>query len=59
VHRRLDGASSTSGKDVDSLVKALAATGVSLTSILAEPRTDFTLPGVASVRHTRSVAQTA
>jgi hydroxypyruvate isomerase len=35
----------TSDKDVESLAKALADTGVSLTSVLAEPRTNFTLPG--------------
>ncbi|HEU4347651.1 MAG TPA: TIM barrel protein [Actinoplanes sp.] len=35
----------TTGKDIDSLAKALADTGVSLTSVLAEPRTNFTLPG--------------
>ena len=35
----------TTGKDVDSLAKALADTGVALTSVLAEPRTNFTLPG--------------
>jgi hydroxypyruvate isomerase len=35
----------TSTVDVDSLGKALADTGVTLTAILAEPRTNFTLPG--------------
>jgi hydroxypyruvate isomerase len=35
----------TTGKDVAALAKALADTGVSLTSVLAEPRTNFTLPG--------------
>lgn len=35
----------TSGKDVKSLAQALADTGVALTSLLAEPRTNFTLPG--------------
>ena len=35
----------TSDKDVESLAEALAETGVSLTSVLAEPRTNFTLPG--------------
>ena len=35
----------TSGKDVPALAKALADTGVTLTSVLAEPRTNFTLPG--------------
>jgi hydroxypyruvate isomerase len=35
----------TTGKDVDALAKALAGTGVTLTSVLAEPRTNFTLPG--------------
>ena len=35
----------TTGKDVDALAKALADTGVVLTSLLAEPRTNFTLPG--------------
>lgn len=35
----------TTGKDVESLAKALADTGVALTSLLAEPRTNFTLPG--------------
>jgi hydroxypyruvate isomerase len=35
----------TTGKDVDALAKALADTGVALTSVLAEPRTNFTLPG--------------
>jgi hydroxypyruvate isomerase len=35
----------TSDKDVESLAKALADTGVSLTSVLAEPRPNFTLPG--------------
>jgi hydroxypyruvate isomerase len=35
----------TTGKDVDALAKALAETGVALTSVLAEPRTNFTLPG--------------
>ena len=35
----------TTGKDLDALGKALADTGVALTSVLAEPRTNFTLPG--------------
>lgn len=35
----------TSDKDVESLAKALSETGVALTSVLAEPRTNFTLPG--------------
>jgi hydroxypyruvate isomerase len=35
----------TTGKDVDALAKALADTGVVLTTVLAEPRTNFTLPG--------------
>jgi hydroxypyruvate isomerase len=35
----------TTGKDIDALAKALADTGVALTSVLAEPRTNFTLPG--------------
>ena len=35
----------TSDKDVESLAKALAETGVTLTALLAEPRTNFTLPG--------------
>jgi hydroxypyruvate isomerase len=35
----------TSTIDVASLGKALADTGVTLTAILAEPRTNFTLPG--------------
>ncbi len=35
----------TSDKDVASLAKALADSGVALTSVLAEPRTNFTLPG--------------
>jgi hydroxypyruvate isomerase len=35
----------TSSRDVDSLAKALADTGISLTSMIAEPRTNFTLPG--------------
>ncbi|MEU5099229.1 TIM barrel protein [Streptomyces sp. NPDC020996] len=35
----------TSDKDVASLAGALQETGVSLTSLLAEPRTNFTLPG--------------
>src|SRR6476661_5402927 len=34
----------TSTVDVDALGKALAETGVSLTSVLAEPRTNFALP---------------
>src|SRR3954468_20837516 len=34
----------TSTVDVDALAKALADTGVSLTSVLAEPRTNFALP---------------
>ena len=32
-------------KDLDSLGKALADTGVELTSLLAGPRTNFALPG--------------
>jgi len=35
----------TLNQDVDALAEALADTGVSLTSMLAEPRTNFTLPG--------------
>jgi hydroxypyruvate isomerase len=35
----------TTGKDVDALAKALADTGIVLTTVLAEPRTNFTLPG--------------
>ncbi|GIH64507.1 TIM barrel protein [Microbispora siamensis] len=35
----------TSDKDVKSLADALTETGVALTSLLAEPRTNFTLPG--------------
>lgn len=35
----------TSGTDVDALAAALADTGVSLSAFLAEPRTNFTLPG--------------
>jgi hydroxypyruvate isomerase len=35
----------TDSKDLDGLEKALADTGVALTSVLAEPRTNFTLPG--------------
>src|SRR5688572_6690769 len=35
----------TSTADVNSLEKALADTGVTLTAILGEPRTNFTLPG--------------
>jgi hydroxypyruvate isomerase len=35
----------TSDKDVESLGTALAETGVTLTALLAEPRTNFTLPG--------------
>ena len=35
----------TTGKDIDALGIALADTGVALTSVLAEPRTNFTLPG--------------
>jgi hydroxypyruvate isomerase len=35
----------TTGKDTDALAEALADTGVALTSVLAEPRTNFTLPG--------------
>jgi hydroxypyruvate isomerase len=35
----------TSDKDVASLAKSLAETGVSLTSLLAEPRTNFNIPG--------------
>jgi hydroxypyruvate isomerase len=35
----------TTGKDVEALAKALADTGVVLTSVIAEPRTNFTLPG--------------
>jgi len=34
----------TSTVDVDALAKALADTGVTLTSVLAEPRTNFALP---------------
>jgi hydroxypyruvate isomerase len=36
---------STFDKDVGALADALNETGVSLTSVLAEPRTNFTLPG--------------
>jgi hydroxypyruvate isomerase len=32
-------------KDVNTLAKALSDSGVTLTSVLAEPRTNFTLPG--------------
>ena len=35
----------TLDKDVPSLAKALSDSGVTLTSVLAEPRTNFTLPG--------------
>ena len=35
----------TLDKDVDPLAKALSDAGVALTSVLAEPRTNFTLPG--------------
>jgi hydroxypyruvate isomerase len=35
----------TSGKDIPSLRDRLQQTGVALTSVLAEPRTNFTLPG--------------
>ena len=35
----------TLDRDVNSLAKALSDTGVTLTSVLAEPRTNFTLPG--------------
>jgi hydroxypyruvate isomerase len=35
----------TLDKDVNSLAKALSDSGVTLTSVLAEPRTNFTLPG--------------
>ena len=35
----------TLDKDVSALAKALSDTGVALTSVLAEPRTNFTLPG--------------
>lgn len=35
----------TEGRDVDALARALSDTGVALTSVLAEPRTNFTLPG--------------
>jgi hydroxypyruvate isomerase len=35
----------TLDKDVDALADALADTGVSLTAVLAEPRTNFALPG--------------
>ncbi len=35
----------TLDKDVSSLAKALSDSGVTLTSVLAEPRTNFTLPG--------------
>jgi len=35
----------TLDRDVPSLAKALSDTGVTLTSVLAEPRTNFTLPG--------------
>ena len=35
----------TLDKDVNSLAKALSDNGVTLTSVLAEPRTNFTLPG--------------
>lgn len=36
---------STLDKDVSALAKALSDSGVALTSVLAEPRTNFTLPG--------------
>ena len=36
---------STTDKDLDSLAKALADTGVQLTSLLAEPADDLHLPG--------------
>jgi hydroxypyruvate isomerase len=35
----------TLDKDVNALAKALSDNGVTLTSVLAEPRTNFTLPG--------------
>lgn len=35
----------TSNRDVEAIAKALADTGVAMTSVLAEPRTNFTLPG--------------
>jgi hydroxypyruvate isomerase len=35
----------TLDKDVSALAKALSDSGVTLTSVLAEPRTNFTLPG--------------
>jgi len=35
----------TLDRDVNSLAKALSDSGVTLTSVLAEPRTNFTLPG--------------
>ena len=35
----------TLDKDVNALAKALSDSGVTLTSVLAEPRTNFTLPG--------------
>ncbi|MCO8276237.1 TIM barrel protein [Actinoplanes sp. TRM 88003] len=35
----------TFDRDVPALAKALADTGLTLTSVLAEPRTNFTLPG--------------
>ena len=35
----------TLDKDVNALAKALSDSGVALTSVLAEPRTNFTLPG--------------
>ena len=35
----------TLNQDVDAMAKALADTGVTMTSVLAEPRTNFTLPG--------------
>ncbi len=35
----------TLDKDVSSLAKALSDSGITLTSVLAEPRTNFTLPG--------------
>jgi hydroxypyruvate isomerase len=36
---------STSDKDIGALAEALQETGVALTSVIAEPRTNFTLPG--------------
>ncbi len=35
----------TLDRDMDALAKALSDTGTSLTAVLAEPRTNFTLPG--------------